>query len=46
VDLGGVVNNLTTGKTLTFGKIPPVMLSILNEGGLLPYIKKYGDFKL
>ena len=47
VDLAsGLVKNLTTGKTLTFGKIPPVMLTILNEGGLLPYIRKYGDFKL
>ncbi len=47
VDLAaGTVKNLTNGKTLTFGKIPPVMLSILNEGGLLPYIQKYGDFKL
>ncbi len=47
VDLAaGTVKDLTNGKTLTFGKIPPVMLSILNEGGLLPYIQKYGDFKL
>jgi 3-isopropylmalate/(R)-2-methylmalate dehydratase small subunit len=47
VDLaGGTVKDLTNGKTLSFGKIPAVMLSILNEGGLLPYIKKYGDFKL
>ncbi len=47
VDLaGGTVKDLSNGKQLTFGKIPPVMLSILNEGGLLPYIKKYGDFKL
>ena len=47
VDLGaGTVKDLTNGKTLTFGKIPPVMLSILNEGGLLPYIQKNGDFKL
>ncbi len=47
VDLAsGTIKNLTSGRTLTFGKIPPVMLSILNEGGLLPYIKKYGDFKL
>jgi len=47
VDLeAGIVRILTTGEKLTFGKIPPVMLSILNEGGLLPYIKKYGDFKL
>ena len=47
VDLAaGTVKDLTNDKKLTFGKIPPVMLSILNEGGLLPYIKKYGDFKL
>src|SRR5271157_1072238 len=47
VDLeAGTVKDLTNGKSLTFGKIPPVMLKILNEGGLLPYIKKYGDFKL
>ena len=47
VDLAaGTVKDLTNGVTLTFGKIPPVMLSILNEGGLLPYIQKYGDFKL
>ncbi len=42
--LRGNVKDLTNGNDLTFGKIPPVMLSILNEGGLLPYIKKYGDF--
>jgi 3-isopropylmalate/(R)-2-methylmalate dehydratase small subunit len=47
VDLAaGAVRDLTNGRALTFGKIPPVMLKILNEGGLLPYIKKYGDFKL
>jgi 3-isopropylmalate/(R)-2-methylmalate dehydratase small subunit len=47
VDLeGGLVTDLTNGQKLTFSKIPPVMLSILTEGGLLPYIKKYGDFKL
>jgi 3-isopropylmalate/(R)-2-methylmalate dehydratase small subunit len=47
VDLAaGTVKDVTNGKMLTFGKIPPVMLSILNEGGLLPYIKKYGDFRL
>jgi 3-isopropylmalate/(R)-2-methylmalate dehydratase small subunit len=44
--IGGTVMDLTNGHELTFGKIPPVMLSILNEGGLLPYIKKYGDFKI
>ena len=47
VDLtNGTIVNLSTGAELTFGKIPEVMLSILDEGGLVPYIKKYGDFKL
>jgi len=27
-------------------KIAEVMHHILDEGGLVPYIKKYGDFKL
>lgn len=42
----GTIKNLSTGAELTFGKIPEVMLQILNEGGLVPYIKKYGDFRL
>ncbi len=47
VDLAaGKIKDLTNGKELASTKIPPVMLNILNEGGLLPYIKKYGDFKL
>jgi len=40
------VTDLTSGHKLSFSKIPPVMLNILDEGGLIPYIKKYGDFKL
>jgi 3-isopropylmalate/(R)-2-methylmalate dehydratase small subunit len=47
VDLAaGTVKDLTNGSTLTFGKIPEVMLNILDEGGLIPYIQKHGDFKL
>lgn len=42
----GVITNSTSGIQLTFGKIPQVMLDIVNEGGLIPYINKYGDFKL
>ena len=40
------VKDLTNGNQLSFGKIPEVMLDILEEGGLLPYIKKYGEFRL
>jgi 3-isopropylmalate/(R)-2-methylmalate dehydratase small subunit len=47
VDLSAAkVKDLTNGAELTFGKIPDVMLTILDEGGLIPYISKHGDFKL
>ncbi len=47
VDLAqGTVNDITRANQLTFGKLPEVMLHILNEGGLIPYIQKYGDFQL
>ncbi len=47
VDLStGTVRDITSGSQLTFGRIPEVMLNILGEGGLIPHIKKYGDFKL
>ena len=42
----GTVNDITNGNQLTFNQIPGVMLHILDEGGLIPYIKKYGDFRL
>jgi len=42
----GTVRDKTNGSVLTFGKIPEVMLRILNEGGLIPYIQKHGDIKL
>jgi 3-isopropylmalate/(R)-2-methylmalate dehydratase small subunit len=47
VDLAaGTVKDITNGNQLAFGKIPEVMLHILDEGGLIPYIQKYGDFRL
>jgi len=47
VDLsGGVVRDITKGNQLGFGKIPDVMLRILDEGGLIPYIQKHGDFRI
>jgi 3-isopropylmalate/(R)-2-methylmalate dehydratase small subunit len=47
VDLAaGSVNDITNGNKLFFSRIPRVMLDILDEGGLMPYIQKYGDFKL
>jgi len=47
IDLtAGTVRDKTNGNLLTFGKIPEVMLRILNEGGLIPYIQKHGDIKV
>ena len=42
----GVIRNLSKKEEYGFTRIPPAMLSILNEGGLIPYINKFGDFKL
>ena len=36
--LAGLVKDLTNGAVLTSGKMPRVMVDILNEGGLIPYI--------
>jgi 3-isopropylmalate/(R)-2-methylmalate dehydratase small subunit len=41
-----IVTDLTKNTKLTFGKIPKVMVDILNEGGLISYITKHGDFEL
>ena len=47
VDLAkGTVYDKTKGEKLTFSRLPKVMLDILNKGGLVPYIQKYGDFRL
>ena len=41
---GGTIANLTSGITLSCGKMPPIMSAILKEGGLIPYIQKHKDF--
>ena len=47
VDLeSGRIKDLTNGKELEFKPLPPTMIKILNDGGLVAHIKKHGDFKL
>jgi len=47
VDLkAGKIKDTTNGNQLNFSQIPDIMLGILDKGGLIPYIQKYGDFKL
>jgi len=42
----GEIKNLTKKVQLSFSKMPGVMLRILDEGGLIPYIKKYKSFNV
>jgi 3-isopropylmalate/(R)-2-methylmalate dehydratase small subunit len=47
IDLkAGTIRDLTNGTKLRFSPLPEIMLRILNEGGLIPYIQKYKDFVL
>jgi len=42
----GTVTNVTKGETLKFEPLPPVMIRILTDGGLVPHIAKHGDFQV
>lgn len=42
----GEVRNITSGDVMRFEPLPPVMVKILTDGGLVEHFKKYGDFKL
>lgn len=42
----GLIINETNGHTYQGTKMPAVMVSILQEGGLIPYLRRYGDYNL
>ena len=42
----GVVTDLSKGQEIRCDPLPVVMLGILNEGGLVPYMKNHGGFSL
>ncbi len=42
----GVVVNMSRNEKIPFEPLPPIMLGILREGGLVPYLLRYGDFTL
>lgn len=47
VDLeAGIIKDITNGIELEFTPLPPTMITILNDGGLLLHIQKHGDFNL
>ena len=47
IDLSaGTIRDVTSGNQFAFDRIPQAMLRILDEGGLIPYIQKHGDFEI
>ena len=42
----GVLKNLTNGVIIPIEPLPPVMIKMLNDGGLVEHIKKDGGFNL
>ena len=42
----GSVKNLTTGQEMTAPPLPPVMRTIIHDGGLVEHVKKHGGLKL
>ena len=42
----GVVRNVTKNMTLEAKPLPPVMMTILNDGGLAEHLKKHNGFAL
>lgn len=42
----GILTDLTNGAIIPIEPLPPVMIKMLNDGGLVEHIKKNGDFNL
>lgn len=43
---GLAVHDVTSGERIPAGGFPRIMLDILDAGGLVPYFRRYGDFKV
>lgn len=42
----GLVRNITKGIEIKGSSLPSFMIEIIKEGGVVNYIKKYGDFRI
>ncbi len=42
----GIITDITNGAIIQIEPLPPVMIKLLADGGLVEHIKKNGDFKL
>jgi len=36
----GIIHNRTTGEDIPFNPLPPFIMEIINDGGLVPHLKK------
>lgn len=43
---GLAVRNETTGQITVADELPKIMLHIIEAGGLVPYMRRYGDFRM
>jgi 3-isopropylmalate/(R)-2-methylmalate dehydratase small subunit len=43
---GEMVQNKSRGLTIPHSPLPPIMVRILNDGGLFQHIQKHGGFKM
>jgi len=41
----GLISNLKNGKNYKFKPIPKPLINILNSGGLIEYLKRFGDYQ-
>ncbi len=47
VDLvNGKIHNQTTNETIQIRPLPDFLIRIINEGGVINYLKKYRDFRI
>ena len=47
IDLrAGRIRDLTTGDEVTTPPLPPIMRTIIADGGLVEHIKKHGPLKI
>jgi 3-isopropylmalate/(R)-2-methylmalate dehydratase small subunit len=47
IDLNaGTLKSMKSGRVVYIAKIPGTMQKILNDGGLIPHLKKHGGFSL
>lgn len=42
----GLVKNMSNGMVYSVARMPEVMIDILNEGGLVNYLKRVGDYNI